>query len=193
MADNSAQNATDTIRTDDRAGSGIKTQVMLVDVGTEAGAELIGLGECLIVEATSAGLTTGATAYTAGDQLGTEMTFASMSRTAKGSVINSAILIDKSSKIASVDLFLFESTVTPASDNAANAWSDADMLKLIGVIHFTDALTSANNTVLQATNLPIVIKPAVTSIFAHMVTRTANAASFGAATDIQARLGVIRD
>lgn len=192
MADNSAQNATDTIRDVDRTG--VKTQVQLLDVAQTGDAELLGLGDSRIITATSAGLTTGATAYTIGDTLGTEMTWTSVVRTGKGAVINSAVLTDKSVKVSTVDLFLFDASVTPAADNAANSWSDADILKLIGVIHFTDVISSALNTIIQATNLPLVIKPTTgTTIYGYMVTRTANAGSFGAATDIQVRLGVLMD
>lgn len=194
MADNTTRAATsggDVIRDVDR--SGVKTGVSLIDISQSGDAELLGLGEARIITATSAGLTTATTAYTAGDQLGTELTLSSIVRTGKGAVIQSAALIDKANIVGAVDLFLFSAATTPAADNAANSWSDADMANCLGVLHFTDAVSSANNRVVLATNAPIVLKPGSgTSIFADLVTRTGHT-FFGAGTDLIVALGVLRD
>lgn len=194
MADNTVRAATsggDTIRDLDRAG--VKTPIGMVDVAQAGEAELLGLGESRIVTATSAGLTTATTAYIAGDQLGTELTFASIVRAGRGAVIQSATLVDKAKILGAVDLFLFSAATTPVADNAANSWSDADMANCLGVLHFTDAVTSALNIVVLATNAPIVLKPgAGTSIFGNLVTRTGHT-FFGAATDLIVNLGVLRD
>lgn len=194
MADNTTRASTsggDVIRDKDR--SGVKTAVSLIDVSDGADAEQLGLGKSLIITGTSAGLTTASTAYTSGDQMGTEITLASIIRANRGAVIQSAILIDKAKVLGAVDLFLFGAATTPAADNAANAWSDADMLTTQGIIHFTDVVQSANNYAVMATNLPMVVKPSSgTSIFADLVTRTANT-FFGAVGDIVVVLGVIQD
>ena len=194
MADNTVLNTAsggDTIRDWDR--SGVKTQVTAHDIAQSGEAELLGLGDSRIITVTSAGLTTATTAYVTGDQLGTELSFASIVRTAKGSVINSAAIIDKAKVLAAVDLFLFDSATTPAADNAANSWSDADMLKCLGVIHFADQIISANNHVLLPTNLPLVVKPASgTTILGDLVTRSGHT-FFGAVGDVQVSLGVCRD
>lgn len=194
MADNTTRAATsggDVIRDVDR--SGVKTPVSLLDVSQSGDGELLGLGESRIVSATSAGLTTASTAYVTGDQLGTELTFASIVRSGKGSVIQSATLIDKAKIVGAVDLFLFSAATTPAADNAANAWSDGDMANLLGVLHFTDVVSSANNIAVLATNAPIVLKPGSgTSIFGNLVTRSGHT-FFGATTDLIVALGVLRD
>lgn len=194
MADNTTRAATsggDVIRDLDR--SGVKTPISLLDVAQSGEAELLGLGDARIITATSAGLTTSATAYTAGDQLGTELTLASILRTGRGAVIQSGVLIDKAKIVGAVDLFLFSAATTPASDNAANSWSDADMANLLGVLHFTDVIQSANNYAVLATNAPVVLKPGSgTSIFADLVTRTGHT-FFGATTDLIVNLGVLRD
>jgi hypothetical protein len=194
MADNTTRAVTsggDTIRDLDR--SGIKTPIGLVDIAQSGESELTGLGDSRIITATSAGLTTASTSYTAGDQLGTELTLSSILRAAKGCTIQSAVLIDKAKVVGAVDLFLFSAATTPASDNAANSWSDADMANLIGVVHFTDVMQSANNVVVPGTNLPIVLKPGSgTSIFGDLVTRTGHGV-FGATTDLIVALGVTRD
>lgn len=191
MADNSAQTGTDTIRDVDRAG--VKTQVFLHDVSQTGDAELLGLGDSRLVIATSGSLTTSVTAYTSGDVLGSELSFTSIVRTGRGGVIQSAVLSDAAKVIGAVDLFLFSAASTPAADNAANSWSDANRLLWLGTIHFTDVDSSALNIGVQATNLPIVIKPGTgTTIFGVLVTRSAHT-FFGAATDLQVTLGVLRD
>lgn len=194
MADNTTRNATaggDTIRALDR--SGVKTPIAGLDIAQSGDSELLGLGDSRIVSATSAGLTTASTAYVNGDQLGTELTFASIVRTGKGATIQSATLIDKAKVIGAVDLFLFSQSVTPAADNAANAWSDADMLFCLGVLHFTDVIQSANNYVVLGINTPITLKPGSgTSIYGHLVTRTGHT-FFGAVGDLVVNLGVTRD
>lgn len=191
MADNSTQTGSDTIRTVDRTGP--KTQVFLHDISQSGDAELLGLGDTRDVIATSAGLTTSVTAYTSGDVLGTELSFTSILRTGKGAIIQTAVLSDAAKVLGAVDLFLFSAASTPAADNAANSWSDANRLLWIGTIHFTDIDQSANNNGVQATNLPIIIKPGSgTTIFGVLVTRSGHT-FFGATTDIQVTLGVLRD
>lgn len=191
MADNDSQQGNSSIRTIDR--SSVKTQVFGFDVAQSGDAELLGLGDSRPVLATSAGLTTASTAYVAGDQLGTELTCSGIVRTGKGAVIQAATLIDKAKIVGAVDLFLFSAATTPASDNGANSWSDADMANLLGVIHFTDVLTSANNIAVLATNAPVLLKPGSgTSIFGDLVTRTGHT-FFGATTDLIVALGVSRD
>lgn len=194
MSDNTERNLTsggDIIRDVDR--SGVKTQVELIDIAQAGDAELLGLGDSRIVTATSAGLTTASTAYVTGDQLGTELTFSNIVRSGKGAVIQSALVVDAAKIVASLDLFLFSAATTPAADNAANAWSDADMANLLGIVHLTDVVTSANNIAVLGTNTPVVLKPGSgTSIFGNLVTRSGHS-FFGATTDLKVILGVTRD
>src|SRR5688572_8682452 len=113
-------------------------RVKLVD-GVDGGTDLIpgtalrGLyvdlrGATTRIQATSAGLTTASTAYAAGDQLGTELSFANAVRVSGGyGSIVGATLLDKAKVNGGVDLYLFDRSVTPAADNAAFAFSDSDM------------------------------------------------------------------
>lgn len=134
------------------------------------------------VSVTSAGLTN--STYASGDQLGNQFTFAGAARATAGSGrVANALLIDKADVLGAVDMYLFNATVTPAADNAANAWSDADMAKCVGIIRFSTFDDSANNRILQATNCPVQYVCAATSLFGCLVTRTANAA-IPNATDI---------
>lgn len=191
MADNTVQTGADTIRTRDR--SGIKTQAMLLDVSDGSDAEQLGIGKNLPILGTSAGLTTASTAYTANDQLGTEITLSSIVRSNRGCILQSASLVDKSKLIGAVDAYIFSAATTPAADNAVNSWSDADMLNLLGIVHFMDVVTSNNNYAVGAVNLPMVLKPTSgTSLFLDLVTRTGHS-FFGAVGDLQVTLGISQD
>lgn len=81
----------------------------------------------------SAGLTTSVTAYTIGDQAGTEITVTGAAATSGGyGVITSIECVDNSARLGSYQLMIFNAATTPAADNAAASWSDADALKAIG-------------------------------------------------------------
>lgn len=89
--------------------------------------------------ATSAGLTIAVTAYTSGDQLGTLLTFSpALSNGTKFRVVNAKFL-DAGDVLAATELWLFNSAVTLAADNAAFSVSDADMLTCQGVISWATA------------------------------------------------------
>lgn len=137
----------------------------------------------------SAGLTTATTAYTDGDQLGTVI---SMAMTAPG-IILSANLIDKAKIVAAVDAFIFDRAVTAAADNAANSFSDADMLFLLDVIEFPAAKASALNglSVVDSLAIPYVAN-ASNTISVYLVTRSGHT-FFGAATDLQIRFTYSKD
>lgn len=193
MADNVAITAGSgtTVRTWDR--SAVETQVTALDVAQTGESELLGLGHSKILTVTSAGLTTASTNYASGDQGGTEITLTSAVRTGKGLILQNAVMIDKAKVVSSVDLLVFQAATTPASDNAAASWSDADMLNLLAQIHFSDLYQGANNYVLQATNLPVVLKPTSgTSLYFDFVVRAATT-FVGAVGDWVVNLGVTQD
>ena len=74
----------------------------------------------------SSSLTTATTSYADGDQLGAII---SMNVGATNIIITNAVLVDKSDIIGAVDCFIWDRSVTLASDNAAGpAVSDADAL-----------------------------------------------------------------
>lgn len=148
--------------------------------------------------ATSAGLTTATTAYTSGDQAGTEMTFATAAQASGGGgIVISAILIDLSNKINTGDfeLWLFDSASTPAADNAAATWSDANMAKVIGggpiIFRQADWKIMTNNSTNTQDNLMIAYDLAATSLFGNFVTRQANAV-YSAVGDLKIRIGCLR-
>lgn len=178
-------------------------RVKLVD-GTDGGTELLpgtaakGLsvdprGSSGVIQASSAGLTTATTGYSAGDQLGTELSFASVVRSSGGTArIDSALLLDKAKIVAGVDLYLFDRSVTPAADNAAAAFSDADMMFCQGVIEFRAPRSTANNQLLVGLGTPVLIKPNATTLYGHLVTQVGHT-WFGAAGDLVVTLGIAQD
>lgn len=167
------------------------TSGRLVDGDANASALFVDPRELVTeVTFTSAGLTTATTAYTAGDVLGTELTVASVARVNAGYLtIVDAKLVDAANIIGAVDAYIFNAASTPAADNAANAWADADMVNLVGLIHFGDVIISANNRITLPLNLPLTIKcgTGTTSLFMVLVTRAAHT-FFGAVGNLTGRL-----
>lgn len=178
-------------------------RVKLVD-GTDGGTDLLpgttarGLSvdprpNVARIQVASAGLTTASTAYVSGDQVGTLLEFAGAARgSGGGGTVLSATLVDKAKVTGAVDLFLFDRSVTPAADNAANDFSDADMLFCLGVVRFPAPLVTASNSIATIEVSGLAIKANATSVFGALVTRSGHA-FFGAAGDLVATLAVALD
>lgn len=205
MANNTVLNAMsggDSIADEDI--SAVKYQLIKLVDGTAAGTTRIaGDSTGLHVSAhrdfqditvTSAGLTTATTAYTAGDQVGNQMTFANAARVTGGSgVVTGCVLISAADVIGPFDLVLTDSSVTLAADNAAYAISDADALKMVGLLQLTGAYDIGNNRIAQAYGawLPYQCS-GNTSLFGGLITRSSHT-FFAAVTDIQVILLVERN
>ncbi len=148
------------------------------------------------VAVTSGGLTTTATAYTAGDQVGTQFTFAGCARDSGGyGTIVGVTLISAADTIGPMDLILFNQSVTlSGGDNGAFAISDADALFYEAYIPLSSYYDIGNNRICYANNLAIPYKCNATSLFGGLITRAAIAATpFAAVTDIQVNLYVELD
>lgn len=77
------------------------------------------------------------TLHTAGDQV-TQLFTIPMHR--RGGVINAITVLDKAEQSAPLELLLFDGPVTVAANNAAAAFSDADLAnKLVGVLEIAAA------------------------------------------------------
>lgn len=138
----------------------------------------------------SSGLTTSTTAYSDGDTLGAIISF---NLGSVGAVITSAVLTDKANIVGAVDAFLFDRSVTLASDNAAHAISDADALFKLGLIQFPYPTAETNNRSAHIDSLGIGVVPnASNTIYVALVTRSAHT-FFGAAGDLQVRLTYYKD
>lgn len=147
----------------------------------------------LLTQVQSAGLTTATTAYTAGDQLGTILTFANTPRASGGfATLVQAILLDEAKLVGPVELYLFDRSVTLATDNAVADFSDADMAFLVGVIDFPLPKSLNSNFVSMGMPLPQVLKTNATSLFGALVTRVGHS-FFAAATNLRVSLTFQQD
>ncbi len=127
------------------------------------------------VQVTSAGLTNAT--YAAGDQLGNQYEITNAARASGGTGrITSVMLLDEADVIGPVSVLFFDRSVTAAADNAAASFSDADLLFLVGVAELVQVTDTANNRAVVAHNLSIPYTCNATSLFANVITRTANAA-----------------
>jgi hypothetical protein len=147
--------------------------------------------------ATSAGLTTSATAYTAGDQLGTILTFSSaVAASAGGGLLVAATLLDEVKITGDVWLYLFDRSVTLAADNAAADFSDGDMAFCLGVVKFPQGDDVTSNRFAQwptSTSPPFLLKAnSGTSIYGALVTQSGHTV-FTAVTNLKVALHVQPD
>lgn len=119
------------------------------------------------------GVTTATTAYTAGDQVGTQITLANAARVSGGGgTIIGVTLIDQSDIIGAYDVVIFDSSATLAADNAAFAISDADSLDIVAVVQLAGAFDLTNNRIGQAYNLAIpYVCNGGTSLYAGLICR----------------------
>lgn len=151
------------------------------------------------IEVDSGGLTTASTSYTAGDQVGTELTFANAARVSgQGGIIVGLSVLDKpkvmSGTPAAFDFYIFTTSITGASDNSAFDDSDTDMGNLVDIIRFSTAdwVSNTSNATASRSGLSIGYTCAATSLFGILVCRT-NHTFFGAVTDLRYALTVVRD
>jgi hypothetical protein len=138
------------------------------------------------VQATVTGLSTGA-GYTAGNQAGTQVAFTNALRTTGTGTVATATLIDKSNVLGAVDLHLFSQPVTPASENTAANFSDADMQYFIGTISFPAPIPFVNNRAATVPAVGLSVQAPGTTLYGYMVTLTTHA-SFSAANDVTINL-----
>ena len=88
-------------------------------------------------------------------------------------------------RIGAVDVVFTDSAVTLAADNSAYAISDADALKVVGIVQLAGAYDIGNNRVAQAQNVAVpYLTSGGTALYAGLITRSANG-TFVAATDLQ--------
>lgn len=145
------------------------------------------------ISVASGGLTTATTTYTSGDTLGTLFTLANAAQTTGGSgYITGVTLVDAADVIGAVDVVFFDSSVTLASDNAAFSISDADALKVVGIVQLAGAYDIGANRVAQSTNIALPYTcSGGTSLFAGLLTRSGHT-FFGAVTNLQLTVYVER-
>lgn len=209
MADNVAitAGAGTTIATDEVAvnggSSGHVQFVKLVDgtsngtggiPGDANGLYVVPRVDTLRIAVDSGGLTIATTAYTAGDQVGTQFTLASAARASGGTGrIASVVLTSAADIIGAYDVVFMRSSITLAADNAAFAISDADANAVLGIVQLAGAFDIGNNRIAQAHNLAIPYDcSGGTSLYAALITRASHT-FFGAVTDLQLQVFVERN
>jgi hypothetical protein len=138
------------------------------------------------VSVASGGLTTSVTAYSAGDQVGDQFTIAGCARASGGTGrIRSVMLIDVNDIIGAYDVVFSRASITPASNNAAFAISDADALNTVGVVQLAGSFDIGNNRIAQAYGLDIPYDcSGGTSLYANLICRVGHT-FFTAVTDLQ--------
>lgn len=142
--------------------------------------------------ASVAGASTG-TAYTAGDQVGSEFSLASAVRYSGGTGrILGVSLVDKSDVIGAYDIIFTKSSITLAGDNSAWAISDTHAQEIIELISLGGAVDIGNNRFSRAMGLAIPFKCDATTLYASLITREGHAA-FGASTDLYLQVYVDQD
>ena len=158
---------------------------------TQVGANATGLDVAVRrgtvrVSVQSSGLTTGSTAYSAGDQVGAQFTIAGAARATGGTGrIKSVLLISAADIIGAFDVAFSRASITPAADNAAFAISDADALALVALVQLAGSFDLGANRIAQAFNLDIPYDcSGGTSLYANLITRVGHT-FFGAETDLQ--------
>lgn len=146
------------------------------------------------IQVASSGLTIATTAYLADDQLGAIFQFSSAARVSGGSgIVRGAVLIDKSGVVGGVDVYLWNQTVTLASDNAANGVSDAQALFCQGIISLPASAVTANNKILSTSGVGVPFKcSGSANLFASLVTRSGHT-FFGATNDLVLTLTIAQD
>lgn len=142
----------------------------------------------------SGGLTTATTAYTAGDQVGTQFTLAGAARLSGGTGrIRSVLLTSAQDAIGAFDVVFLRASITLAADNAAFAISDSDARSIVQMVQLTGAYDIGNNRICVAYNLDIPYDcSGGTSLYAALITRAGHT-FFGATTDLELVVFVERD
>lgn len=190
-----------TIATDDVTVNGVAGHVQYVKMvdgrangtdglpGDSQGQWVVARRDLIRIAVQTSSLTLSVTAYTAGDQVGTLFEFANAARVSGGSgTLVGVTLTDVNDVIGPYDLVLFDSSVTlSGGNNGAFAVSDADSLKLVGIVPMA-AYDIGNNRIAQSYNLAIpYVCSGSASLFGGLITRAGHT-FFTANTDLQVNL-----
>lgn len=139
------------------------------------------------VTVTASGLTTATTAYSAGDMLGTELTVtgAAAATGGRGAIVSIEVQNSSTNATGALDMRFFNAASTPAADNAANSWSDANSrLQVVG-IQIAAPVASALNSTGYTGNLYLPFKCNADANLYLNVICLGTPAVFSAATDLQ--------
>lgn len=135
-------------------------------------------------------------AYSANDVVGGLLTLTGIVEQAyRTGIIQTAILVDAAKQEAETDLFLFDSEPSSIADNAAEAFTDADMNKCVGVITLSTYTTNANNSIAQNNNIGNLVQALNSgtdrTLYGYLVTR--GTPTYGSTSDLKLRIGILLD
>ncbi len=132
-----------------------------------------------------------AEAYDANDMVGVEMEFALQSQSG---VVQSLVVTDLGEQDAALELHLFRKSVTPAANNAAVAFTDAEgKASAVGVIVIpaADYIDAGPYSIATIENLGINYECDSGTLFGYVVTR--GTPTYGSTSDLTFKLGVLPD
>ncbi len=151
-----------------------------------AGSATIGYALNLVTSTGTWTLTPSTAAYSTGMSLGGVQTF---TVPANGKIKNGRFALSSGSYTGAIDLLLFSSAPGSYVDNAAVTLSVADQAKLLGVLHFNDAVSLGGNaTLIQTINQSFAYNFGGTTIWVLPIIR--GAATFAASSSVTLNLTV---
>lgn len=137
---------------------------------------------------------TASSAYTAKSAVGGLLDFGNMARQSGGSIcLASAVLIDKSTQSATLDLVLFDRAITAPTDHSTWSPSNSDLVHCVGKITFSGGGYSVFNAneVCTISNLALEMVLNGTDLFGVLVARSTP--TYGTTADLTVVLTAIQD
>jgi hypothetical protein len=202
MADNSTLNAGsggDVIRSNDR--SAVKTPVVMLDIGSDSVESIVdgtALTPAALVPVGGKAVTIIVTptvqtaAYVAKDAVGGLLTFANAARISGGTITLDAVtIVDKAQVMLSLDLVLFNVTLTAPTDSSAFDPTDAELLTCCGVVPISTWTDFTDNSVAHRSGLGMTMTLAGTSLFGVLVARSSG--TLVGSSDIQVMLAITQN
>lgn len=168
------------------AGAGADGDYSALSVTSTGELRTIAHRQKVRTQVTSGGLTTSVTAYTAGDQVGTQFTITGAARASGGTgTIVGVTLTDETDIIGAYDVVFSRSSITPAADNAAFSISDTDALAVVGVVSLAGSYDLGLNRIAQSGPMAMAYDcSGGTSLYANLICRVGHT-FFGATTSLK--------
>ncbi len=132
-----------------------------------------------------------AEAYDANDMVGDEMAFAIQSHSG---VVQSLVVTDLAEQDAVLEVHLFRKSVTPAANNAAVAFTDAEgKASAIDVIEVAagDYIDAGEYSIAKVENLGVIYENDSGTLYGYVVTR--GTPTYTSTSDLTFKLGVLPD
>lgn len=134
------------------------------------------------------GLSTSGGNYSANNQMGGEIIFASAARSSGGyGTITTATIVDYANIIGAIDLHLFSLSIAPASDKTGVNFTDSAMQNYLGSISFPAPTSFNNNSAISLSAIGLTYQCSATSIYGYITTLTSHA-TFNSSNDVAVSL-----